>query len=147
MPLAIGSDHAGYALKQELRRWLEENAIEYVDFGCYAEAPSVDYADFSYRVATAVSSGVCERGVVLCGTGIGAMITANKVSGVRAALCTSEYMAEMARRHNDANLIAFGGRTTEPELAVRMLRLFLDTPFDGGRHLDRIQKIHRLTGR
>ncbi|HNW61320.1 MAG TPA: ribose 5-phosphate isomerase B [bacterium] len=147
MSLALASDHAGYALKQHLRRWLDDNHIEYTDFGCYAEAPSVDYADFSWRAATAVSSGVCERGVVLCGTGIGAMITANKVSGIRAALCVSEYMAEMARRHNNANILALGGRTTDPALALGMLRLFLETPFDGGRHLGRVQKIHRLTGR
>jgi len=94
-----------------------------------------------------VSSGICSRGLVICGTGIGAMITANKVSGIRAALCCSDYMAEMARRHNDANIIALGGRTTEPEDAIRMLRIFLDTPFEGGRHLVRVDKIHQLTGR
>jgi ribose 5-phosphate isomerase B len=146
MPLALGSDHAGYALKQHLRRWLDENSIEYVDFGCFAES-QVDYPDFSYRAAAAVSSGICNRGLVICGTGIGAMITANKVNGIRAALCCTEYMAEMARRHNDANILALGGRTTEPELAVKLLRIFLDTPFEGGRHLGRVEKIHRLTGR
>jgi ribose 5-phosphate isomerase B len=146
MPIALGSDHAGYALKQHLRRWLDDNGIEYIDFGCFSEAP-VDYADYSYRVAAAVSSGICKRGVVLCGTGIGAMITANKVTGIRAALCCTEYMAEMARRHNDANILALGGRITEPELAIKMLRIFLDTPFEGGRHLGRVEKIHQLTGR
>ncbi|HOC24364.1 MAG TPA: ribose 5-phosphate isomerase B [bacterium] len=147
MAIALGSDHAGYALKQALRRWLDEQSIEYTDFGCFEESPSVDYADFSFRVASAVSSGVCSRGVVICGTGIGAMITANKVGNIRAALCCSDYMAEMARRHNDANIIAFGGRTTTPELAISMLRIFLDTPFEGGRHFGRVEKIHHLTGR
>ena len=147
MAIAIGSDHAGFALKQALRAWLDEKSIEYTDFGCFAESPAADYADFSYRVASAVSSGICSRSLVICGTGIGAMITANKVSGIRAALCCSDYMAEMARRHNDANIIALGGRTTEPEDAIRMLRIFLDTPFEGGRHLGRVDKIHQLTGR
>ena len=147
MPIALGSDHAGYALKQHLRRWLDDNHIEYIDFGCFAESPSVDYADFSYRAAAAVSSGICKNGLVLCGTGIGAMITANKVNGIRAALCCTEYMAEMARQHNDANILALGGRTTEPELAIKILRIFLKTPFAGGRHIGRIDKIHQLTGR
>lgn len=146
MPVALGSDHAGFSLKQALRAWLDENSIEYIDYGCFAER-SADYPDYSHRVAMAVSSGLCHRGVVVCGTGIGATITANKVSGIRAALCCSVYMAEMARQHNDANILGLGGRIIEADEAIKILAIFLETPFAAGRHRRRVEQIHRYTER
>jgi len=146
MSIAVGSDHAGYPLKKEVVAHLERRNITFMDYGTAGEQ-RVDYPDFANLVAEAVSSRKFERGIIICGTGIGVSITANKRSGVRAALCCSEYMAEMARKHNDANILALGGRTTPPELALKIVDLFLDTDFEGGRHTRRVQKIHSLTGK
>jgi ribose 5-phosphate isomerase B len=142
--IAIGSDHAGFELKKKLIEYLSENKIEYFDFGCYSEE-RVDYPDFAVKVANAVAPGTYQKGIVICGTGIGVSITANKIKGIRAALCCSEYMAEMAVKHNDANVLALGGRTTTPRRAVKILHVFLNTRFEGGRHAIRVQKIHSLT--
>ena len=141
--IAIGSDHAGFALKEQLKSYLEASGLAFRDYGTDSEA-STDYPDWGARVARAISSGEQQRGILICGAGIGMSIVANKFHGVRAALCTSEYMAEICRRHNDANIIVFGGRTTTEMLAQRMLKLWLETPFDGGRHSRRVQKVNNL---
>ncbi len=146
MGLAIGSDHAGFELKQQIIDYFERNDIDYTDYGTDS-LDSVDYPDFGVLVGKKVAAGEHERGIIMCGTGIGISISANKIRGARAALCTSDYMAEMSRKHNNANIIAFGGRTTTVDMAVRMIHIFLDTEFEGGRHAERVDKIHSLTGR
>lgn len=140
MRFAVGSDHAGLALKDRLKDRLKALGQEVRDFGTNSDA-SVDYPDYGFAVAEAVARGEAERGLLVCGTGLGMSYTANKVAGIRAALCTSEEMAEMSRRHNDANILVLGGRTTSPEDADRILDAWLRSEFDGGRHIGRIQKI------
>ncbi len=139
--LALGSDQGGYALKQEIIKYLEEREIPYKDFGSYNEE-SVDYPIYGKAVAKSVASGECEKGILICGTGIGISITANKVKGIRAALCTDCFMAEATRLHNDANILALGGRVVGPGLAVKIVDTFLNTPFSGEeRHQRRISMI------
>ncbi len=138
--IAIGSDHGGYALKQEIMKHLTERGLEYKDFGTYTE-DSCDYPVYGEAVGRAVASGEFERGIVICGTGIGISIAANKVRGVRAALCGDCYSAEMTRRHNDANILALGARVLGPGLALKIVDTFLDTSFDGGRHARRVSLI------
>ena len=139
--LAIGCDHAGYELKQEIIKHLEEKGIEYKDFGCYSEE-AVDYPVYGKAVAHAVADGECEKGIIICGTGIGISITANKVKGIRAALCGDCFSAEMTRLHNDANILAMGARVVGPGLALKIVDTFLDTPFSGDeRHVRRIKQI------
>ena len=137
MKIAIACDHGGYLLKQDLLIWMEENDIEYEDFGCFS-TESVDYPVFAEKAARAVADGTGDRGVVICTTGIGVSIAANKVPGIRCALCTDSLQAEMTRRHNDANVLALGAGITGPNLAKRMLELFLNTEFEGGRHARRV---------
>ena len=137
MKIAIACDHGGYLLKQDLLIWMEENDIEYEDFGCFS-TESVDYPVFAAKAARAVADGTCDRGVGICTTGIGVSIAANKVPGIRCALCTDSLQAEMTRRHNDANVLALGAGITGPNLAKRMLELFLNTEFEGGRHARRV---------
>ena len=137
MKIAIACDHGGYLLKQDILSWLEENDIDYEDFGCYS-TESVDYPVFAEKVARAVADGACDKGIVICTTGIGVSIAANKVPGTRCALCTDSLQAEMTRRHNDANVLALGAGITGPNLAKRMLELFLNTEFEGGRHARRV---------
>lgn len=146
IPIVIASDHAGFELKQKIVEWLSREGIEHLDIGAFSEE-RCDYPDYGVAAAEKVVAGEARFGIIVCGTGIGISISANKVKGARAALCCSEYMAEMARRHNDANLIALGGRTTTIDLAVRMIHIFLQTEFEGGRHAERVAKIHSLTGR
>ena len=138
--IALGCDHGGYAIKEAIKKYLEESGIEYNDFGTYSEE-SVDYPIYAKKVADAVASGECEKGVLCCGTGIGISIAANKVKGIRAAVVTNEFCAEMTRRHNDANIIAMGGRVISEEQAVKFTKIFLETPFDGDRHIKRVQMI------
>ncbi|HIQ95635.1 MAG TPA: ribose 5-phosphate isomerase B [Candidatus Limivivens merdigallinarum] len=139
--LALGSDQGGYALKQEIIKYLEEREVPYKDFGSYNEE-SVDYPIYGKAVAKSVASGECEKGILICGTGIGISITANKVKGIRAALCTDCFMAEATRLHNDANILALGGRVVGPGLAVKIVDTFLNTPFSGEeRHQRRISMI------
>ncbi len=138
--IALGCDHGGFAIKEAIKKYLDESGIEYNDFGCYSEE-SVDYPVYAKKVADAVASGECEKGVLCCGTGIGISIAANKVKGIRAAVVTNEFCAEMTRRHNDANIIAMGGRVISEEQAVKFTRIFLETPFDGDRHVKRVQMI------
>ncbi len=140
MKLAIGSDHAGLVLKRELRRALDERQLGVEDFGTHTD-DSVDYPDFAALVAQAVSRGDCGLGVLVCGTGIGMSIAANKVRGVRAAVCTTEFEARMARAHNDANVLCLGSRVVGAGLATQIVEAFLDQRFEGGRHERRVQKI------
>lgn len=139
--IAIGCDQGGYALKQEIMKHLEERKLEYKDFGSYSEA-SVDYPEYGKAVANAVASGECERGILICGTGIGISIAANKVKGIRAALCTDCFMAEATRLHNDANILALGGRVVGAGLALKIVDTFLDTEFSNEeRHIRRIAQL------
>lgn len=143
MKIALGSDHGGYALKQVLREALEARGAAVVDMGTNGDA-SVDYPDYGAKVAGAVARGEADRGVLVCGTGIGMSIVANKFPGVRAALVTDTYMARMAAEHNDANVLVMGGRLSDPTTAREMLATWLDTPFEGGRHARRLEKIAEL---
>ena len=139
--IALGSDHGGYQLKQAVMKHLETRGIEYRDFGCFSEA-SCDYPDYAKPVANAVVKGECEFGILICGTGIGISITANKIKGVRAALCTDCFCAEATRLHNNANILALGGRVVGEGLALKIVDTFLDTPFSNDeRHIRRINKI------
>ncbi len=140
---AIGSDHGGYALKQEIMKHLTERGIEYRDYGTFS-TDSCDYPDYGEAVGRAVASGECERGIVVCGTGIGISIAANKVHGVRCALCGDCFSAQMAREHNDANVLALGARVLGPGLALKIVDTFLDAEFQGGRHARRVAKIMAL---
>jgi len=141
MRIAIGSDHAGFALKERLVRALRTLGHEVEDLGTRAAEPAVDYPDFCFPVAERVADGRAERGIVVGGSGIGEAIAANKVPGVRAAVVTSDETARLTRLHNDSNVLALGGRTNPHEDAVRWLGIWLDTPFEGGRHLPRLRKI------
>ena len=138
--IALASDHGGLALKKEIIKHLEERGLEYRDFGTFTE-DSCDYPAYVEPAARAVANGECEKGIVVCGTGIGASITANKVRGIRCALCSDCFSAEMTRRHNDANMLALGGRVLGVGLALKIVDFFLDTPFEGGRHKRRIDMI------
>ena len=141
--IAIGSDHGGFALKQEIMKHLEARGLEYKDYGTYT-AESCDYPLSGAAVGRAVASGECERGILICGTGIGISISANKIHGVRAALCGDCFSAEMTRRHNDANIVALGARVVGPGLALKIVDTFLDTEFEGGRHERRVQQMMAL---
>jgi ribose 5-phosphate isomerase B len=142
MKIALGSDHAGYSYKESIREFLTAEGHEVRDFGTYSEEP-VDYPLFIRPVAEAVARGECERGVVLGGSGNGEAIVANRVRGIRCAVCWNEQSAELARRHNDANMISLGQRMFPLETALEIVRVWLRTPFEGGRHLRRIQLIDR----
>ena len=139
--IAIGSDHGGFELKKELMAHLDERGIEYKDYGTYTE-DSCDYTEYGKKVAHAVADGECELGILVCGTGLGISITANKVKGIRAAVCTDCFCAEMTRLHNDANILCMGGRVVGAGLAIKIMDTFLDTPFSNEeRHIHRISKI------
>ncbi len=142
---AIGSDHGGYALKQEIMKHLSERGIAYRDYGTYSDE-SCDYPDYGEAVGRAVASGECERGIVVCGTGIGISIAANKVRGVRCALCGDCFSAQMAREHNDANVLALGARVLGAGLALKIVDTFLDSTFAGGRHERRVAKLMAIEG-
>lgn len=143
MKIIIGSDHGGFELKEDLKAQLAELNMEAVDVGTYSEA-STDYPDYGRAVAARVSSGEFERGILICGTGIGMSMVANRFPGVRAALVHDLYTARLSREHNDANLLVLGGRVTGKGLAREILKLWLKTQFEGGRHAQRIDKIRQL---
>jgi ribose 5-phosphate isomerase B len=144
MRIAVGSDHRGYSLKEAVLRYLHGRQAEYRDFGAPSAEP-VDYSDIGAEVAEAVANGEFDRGIVICSTGIGMSITANKVPGIRAALCTDPYCAKMSRAHNDANVLALGSRITDKKTALDIVRVWLDTDYPAeGRHADRIAKIQKL---
>jgi RpiB/LacA/LacB family sugar-phosphate isomerase len=143
MKIAIGADHAGFALKDQVRDALREAGHEVADLGTNS-AESADYPDYAGAVAHGVVSGAAERGVLVCSTGVGMSIAANKVNGIRAALAISPDEVRLTRAHNDANIITIGARYTDLQAANEMVRIFLETPFDGGRHARRIGKIAQL---
>lgn len=139
--IALGCDHGGYELMQEVIAYLEKHGLEYRNFGCDSTA-AVDYPIYAKKVARAVQSGECEKGILICGTGIGISMTANRFKGIRAALCGDCFSAEATRLHNDANILAMGGRVTGPGLAVKIVDTFLNTEFSGDeRHVNRIRGI------
>lgn len=140
MRIAMASDHGGFALKQAVAAYLQERGHQVEDFGCHS-TESCDYPDFAGAAAKAVASGACERGIVVCSTGIGISIAANKVSGVRCALCGDLFSVEMTRRHNDANMLALGAGITGPLMARQIVTAFLTHEFEGGRHQRRIDKM------
>lgn len=143
MKIALGADHGGFELKNEIRTHLESQGIEVLDLGTNSK-DSVDYPKFGFLVGDAVTSGNADLGIVVCGTGLGISIAANKVSGIRAVVCTETYSARMAREHNNANILALGGRVTGVGLALDIVDIFLKTPFAGGRHARRIDLITSL---
>ena len=143
MKIALGSDHGGYALKCRIKEHLEGQGYECVDFGCHS-LESCDYPDFGEAAARAVAAGDCPRGIVICTTGIGISIAANKVKGIRCAHCADSLEAEMTRRHNDANMMAIGAGFTGKNLAERMVEVFLSTDFEGGRHARRVDKLNAI---
>jgi ribose 5-phosphate isomerase B len=143
MRIALGADHAGVDLKHHLKARLDERGIAYEDFGTSTK-DSVDYPDVAERVARAVAAGSFDRGVLVCGTGVGMAIAANKVAGIRAAPVVDERTAVLSREHNDINVLGLGARVTPEDLATRLLDIFLDTPFAGGRHQRRVDKIAAL---
>ena len=138
--IALGADHGGYQLKETIKKHLEERGIPYQDFGTNS-TESVDYAPIAAEAARAVTSGACEKGILCCGTGIGISIAANKVKGIRAACCSNNFGAKYTRLHNDANMLCLGERVIGPGLALELVDVFLDTPFEGGRHQRRIDQI------
>ena len=145
MKVLFASDHAGVALRRELVRHTEGRGLEAVDLGPES-AGSVDYPDFAHELVRRLAAGEADRGVLVCGTGIGMSMAANRHPGVRAAVCHDAFTAEAARRHNDANVLCLGARTTGPGVALQVLDLFLVTPFDGGRHARRVDKIEPSGG-
>ena len=143
MKIAIGCDRGGYLLKQDILIWLEEHNIDFEDVGCYS-TESVDYPMYGEKVGRMVASGQCDKGIVICTTGIGISIAANKVQGIRCAHCADSLEAEMTRRHNDANMLAIGAGFTGKNLAERMVEVFLSTDFEGGRHERRVNKLNAI---
>jgi ribose 5-phosphate isomerase B len=138
--ILIGSDHAGFSLKSFLKEVMEQDGLQVVDVGCAADI-SCDYPDYARLLCERIQSGEAPRGVLICGTGLGMSMAANRFRGIRAALCTSEYQARMSRAHNDANVLIIGGRITGVEIALSILRTWLETSFEGGRHQRRIDRI------
>jgi ribose 5-phosphate isomerase B len=144
MKIALGSDHGGYSLKQSLIPFLQERDIQVADAGTNNSEDSVDYPDFAERVALLVSHGEADSGILVCGTGIGISIAANKVPGIRAALVTDVFMARMAKEHNNANILVLGGRVLDEQKACDLVAAWLDAAFEGGRHQGRLDKITEI---
>lgn len=138
--IALGCDHGGLNIKNAVINYLKDKGIEYKDYGCYT-SESVDYPVYAYKVASSVAEGEAELGILCCGTGIGISMAANKVKGIRAAVVGNEFSAEMTRRHNDSNILCMGGRVSTEEEAVKYADIFLNTPFEGGRHTKRVDMI------
>ena len=143
MKIAIGCDHGGYLLKQDVLIWLDEHDIDVEDYGCFSR-DSVDYPAYGEKVGRAVASGEADFGIVICTTGIGISIAANKVKGIRCAHCTDVLSAEMTRRHNNANVLAMGAGLTGTNVALRMVEVFLNTEFEGGRHQRRVDLLDAI---
>ncbi|MGN0629047.1 MAG: ribose 5-phosphate isomerase B [Oscillospiraceae bacterium] len=141
--IAIGSDHGGYLLKEELKKHLEEKGIEFKDFGTDSTA-SCDYPVYAEKVCRAIQSGECDKGILICGTGIGMSMCANKCKGIRAAHCSDHFSAEFTRKHNDANVLCMGARTIGPGVALQLADIFLTTEFEGGRHERRVAMMMEL---
>lgn len=145
MKIVVGSDHGGFDLKEVLKNHLMQKGFDVIDVGAY-DTNSVDYPDIAVKACEKVTNGECAWGVLVCGTGIGISMAANKVSGIRCALVSNEYSAEMTKRHNNANMLAFGGRVTGPDLAKNILDAYIKAEFEGGRHKNRIDKISAIEG-
>lgn len=145
MKIALGSDHAGFKYKQYISQWLKDNDYQVLDFGAFSE-DSVDYPDYAYPVSESVAANIADFGILICATGTGMSIMANKMIGIRAANCCSIRMASLARQHNNANILCLGARITEVDMAKKIILKFLSTDFEGGRHMLRVEKIHSLTG-
>ena len=145
MKIALGSDHAGYSLKEEIKKYFDLKEIPFTDFGTF-KIDSSDYPEFAYKVGNAIANEECDRGVLICGTGIGMSITANKIKGIRAAATNTEEGAKLSRLHNDANILCLGARIVEPENALKILDVWVNTSFEGGRHQKRTDLITQLTG-
>jgi len=143
MRIALGCDHRGFKLKQAVMEFLQQSGYSYHDFGCYS-TESVDYPDFAQKVGNAVASGEFDRGILICSTGIGMCIAANKIKGIRAALCHDTFAAERARLHNDANILCLRGENIEVNEALEIVKTYLSTTFEGGRHIPRLNKIKVL---
>lgn len=143
MRIVVGADHAGYALKEAIKRALEARGVSVEDVGTHS-TDSVDYPDFAEQVARGVAAGRFDRGILVCGTGVGMAIAANKIPGVRAATVTDVETARLSRAHNDANVLALGGRMLDPTRALEIVQVFLETPFAGDRHQRRVEKIRTL---
>ena len=145
MKLAIGADHAGYQLKEEIKNLLKKKGIDYCDFGTHSSQNiKDDYPDYAIKVAEAVAKGTYERGILICGTGVGMGMTANKVPGIRAAPCYDTFTARLSRQHNDSNVLTLGARITDKELAKKIVEEWLKTEFEGGRHKRRVEKIAQI---
>lgn len=143
MKVALGADHGGFQLKEEMKSLLNEMGIPFEDFGCDCE-DSVDYPDYAFSVADKVAKGEFDRGILICGTGIGMSIAANKIRGVRCALVHDCFSAKATREHNDSNILAMGARVIGPGLAKEIARIWLETEFAGGRHFNRVEKIRKM---
>ena len=143
MKIALASDYAGYALKAGVAASLRDRGVPFEDLGC-GPGETVDYVDYGAKAARAVVSGSCDRAILVCGTGLGMAVVANKFKGIRATPCASEYAAEVSRSHNDSNCLALGGRTHSLEAALAIVRVWLETDFEGGRHARRVQKIRDI---
>lgn len=141
--IAIGCDHAGYELKCEVMKHLDEKGIDYIDVGCHS-SQSVHYPIYAYSLCKKVVGGEVECGILICGTGIGMSMAANKVKGIRAAVCSDEFSTEFTRRHNDANVMCMGARVLETKKAIKLVDIFLGTPFEGGKHKTRIDMIANI---
>ncbi len=141
--IAVGSDHGGLELKQAICGLLQQRALEYADLGPFDES-SVDYPDFGFKIATAVASGDFEAGILICGTGIGMSIAANKVDGIRAALVHDPFTARMAKEHNNANVLVLGGRVLSVDMGCELVEVWLDSTFESGRHQGRLDKVHQI---
>lgn len=141
--IALGCDHGGFGLKQTVMKYLDEKGLAYKDYGTYTE-DSRDYPSYGEAVAKAIVNGECEKGIIICGTGIGISIAANKVKGIRAALCHNEFTAQMCREHNNAQILSMGARVLEEDMALRIVETFLNTEFAGGRHEIRVNKLMEI---
>jgi len=145
-PIVIGCDHAGVAFKNEIIEFLKQNNIEVIDCGCYT-SQSVDYPDIAQAVCEKVTSNTCAKGILICGTGVGISMAANKINGIRAALCHDYFSAKYTRLHNDSNIICFGARVIGTGLACELVDVFLSGEFEGGRHATRVEKLMNLQGK
>jgi ribose 5-phosphate isomerase B len=141
--IAIGCDHAGFQYKEEIKSYLEDKSLQVKDYGTYSEE-SVDYPDFGIAVGRAIADGECDKGLLICGTGVGISISANKVRGIRAVVCSEPFSAKLSRQHNDSNVLAMGSRVVGIELAKMIIDTWLETEFEGGRHKRRVDKINEF---
>jgi ribose 5-phosphate isomerase B len=141
--IAMGSDHAAFEFKEQIKEYLNEKGLEYKDYGCYS-TERVDYPVYGEKVAQAVAGGECEKGLLFCGSGVGISISANKVKGIRCVVCSEPYSAVLSRQHNDTNILAIGSRVVGIELAKMIIDMWLQTSFEGGRHLERIRMIQKI---